>query len=212
MGDGLELEAPLRTGLRTRLRSAREQTDSLFDLVDEDALRERAAPELQRLIFYLGHLEAFDSNLLLRDCLGRDSRRPDLDLLFAFGIGRPGVGLPTDESADWPHMVDVRRYRDGRRRAIDAALATTPLLRPVHPDLQNGGAVNLAIEHRLMHAETLAYLIHRLPQASKRPTALPPVLAVAPSPTRMVEIPPGMACLALSLCATGGNWPETGAT
>ena len=198
IADRLELETPLHLGLRARLDSAREQTDSLFALVDEATLRARAAPELQRLIFYLGHLEAFDSNLLLRDCLGRDSRRPDMDRLFAFGIGPPGAGLPTDDAADWPHVVDVRRYRDRQRTAIDAALASTSLLRPVHPDLQNGWAVKLAIEHRLMHAETLAYLIHRLPHTSKRGASLLSVAAVTPSPTRLVEIPTGMACLGLS--------------
>ena len=41
------------------LADARRQTDRLFDLVRPDALYERPIPERHRIIFYLGHLEAF---------------------------------------------------------------------------------------------------------------------------------------------------------
>ena len=46
------------------LAGARTQTDKLFDLVREDALYDRPIPERHRIAFYLGHLEAFDWNLL----------------------------------------------------------------------------------------------------------------------------------------------------
>jgi len=48
--------------LFARLESAREQTDAIFDLIDSEALYSRPIPERHRLIFYLGHLEAFDWN------------------------------------------------------------------------------------------------------------------------------------------------------
>jgi ergothioneine biosynthesis protein EgtB len=186
----------LRDELVARLRAARGQTDALFGVVREEALRERPIAERHRLIFYLGHLEAFDSNLLLRDSLGRRSSRPAFDALFAFGIDPVGGGLPQDAAADWPNLEDVRRYNASVRTALDAALATTPLDRPVHENLRDGWAVNMAIEHRLMHAETLAYLIHQLPYEAKRPGPLPPPPAQAP-PRRLVEIPAGRARLGL---------------
>ncbi len=196
--DRAELETRLRFSLCARLRAARQRTDSLFALLPDEALRARPVPERHRLIFYLGHLEAFDSNLILRDSLGRESRRPELDRLFAFGIDPLATDLPSDQPSDWPHLVDLRRYNACQRVAVDAAIATTPFLRPVHTNLQNGWAVNLAIEHRLMHAETLAYLIHQLPYDLKPTGPHPPLSAVAHAPTRTVEIPAGRARLGLA--------------
>ena len=46
------------------LQQTRKVTDSLFDLMRPDSLYERPIPERHRLIFYLGHLEAFDWNLI----------------------------------------------------------------------------------------------------------------------------------------------------
>ena len=40
--------------------AARARTDALFELLDPVALYDRPVPERHRLIFYLGHLEAFD--------------------------------------------------------------------------------------------------------------------------------------------------------
>ena len=38
------------------------QTDKLFELVRPESLYARPIPERHRIIFYLGHLEAFDWN------------------------------------------------------------------------------------------------------------------------------------------------------
>jgi gamma-glutamyl hercynylcysteine S-oxide synthase len=197
MGQRLAIDEDRQRGaLLARLRNARQQTDALFAIVHEEALRERPIPERHRVIFYLGHLEAFDGNLLLRDSLGRSSQWPAFDSLFAFGIDPVGGGRPTDAAADWPNVEDVHRYNTGVRSKLDAALAVTPLDRPVHPNLRDGWAINLAIEHRLMHAETLAYLLHQLPYDAKRPGSLPP--PAAPAPVRkLVEIPAGRARLGL---------------
>ena len=71
--------------LLERLADVRRATDELFELVDPSALYDRPIPERHRIIFYLGHLEAFDWNLLLEP-LGLVSFDPDFDRLFAFGI------------------------------------------------------------------------------------------------------------------------------
>jgi hypothetical protein len=55
-----------REVLASRLGAARLQTDGLFSLLAPEALHERPIPERHRLIFYLGHLEAFDWNLVAR--------------------------------------------------------------------------------------------------------------------------------------------------
>src|ERR1017187_5641893 len=127
--------------LRQALYRARQQTDSLFDLVDPAALYERPIPERHRLVFYLGHLEAFDWNLLGR-ALDMPAFHAGFDQLFSFGID-PGSGdLPTDRPADWPAADEVRDYNARVRGTLDAALARAP-----------EELMHVAIEHRLMHGE-----------------------------------------------------------
>jgi formylglycine-generating enzyme required for sulfatase activity len=190
-------ESPLRQGLIARLASARRQTDSLFATLREQAYFERPIAERHRVIFYLGHLEAFDANLLLRDSLGREPKHPDLDRLFAFGIDAVDGALPSEPASAWPSLDEVRRYARGARAEVDNALADASLEPPAHPNLAHGWAVSLAIEHRLMHAETLCYMIHQLAYSVRKPGPLPPP-APEVEPARLVPIPAGRARLGLS--------------
>jgi ergothioneine biosynthesis protein EgtB len=160
--------------LAMRLADAREATDALFELVRRDALYERPIAERHRIVFYIGHLEAFDWNLLNTWWIGADAIVPELDKLFAFGIDPLGDGLPTDTPDDWPALDAVFAYRDRTRAAVDAVTAASTTGRPIdtqatpnerrYPLVQ---LLNVAIEHRLMHAETLAYMLHRLPAEMK---------------------------------------------
>ena len=52
---------------------------------------ERPIPERHRIVFYVGHLEAFDWNLLHENVLGLKSFHPEFDRLFAFGIDPVGA-------------------------------------------------------------------------------------------------------------------------
>ena len=79
------------------------RTDALFQMLPASSFYDRPVPERHRLIFYLGHLEAFDSNLFA-PVLGLKSHDPKFDKLFAFGIDPVGGGLPTDVPADWPSI------------------------------------------------------------------------------------------------------------
>src|SRR5579885_868194 len=76
-------------GMMLSLDAARRQTDALFRLVRPEALYERPIPERHRLIFYLGHLEAFDWNLICAGKLEMPRFHPAFDRLFAFGIAPP---------------------------------------------------------------------------------------------------------------------------
>ena len=75
-----------RHDLMERLLDARRRSDALLGLVRVEALYERHIPERHRIIFYLGHLEAFDWNLLHERVLGSKSFHPEFARLFAFGI------------------------------------------------------------------------------------------------------------------------------
>jgi ergothioneine biosynthesis protein EgtB len=151
--------------LAERLAEARRQTDSLFEIVKPEALYDRPVAERHRVIFYLGHLEAFDGNLL------RGGSQSELDKLFAFGIDPVGGGLPTDQPRDWPKVEEVREYNRKVRASVDETLADEKMW-------------NVAIEHRLMHAETLAYMMHQMPLNTKLPQKSSPL------PSR--EVKPGM--------------------
>jgi len=152
--------------LRARLAEARRLTDELFAIVRPEAMYERPIPQRHRLIFYLGHLEAFDWNLLSGRALGLPPFNPAFDKLFAFGIDPVGGRLPTDAEADWPKREEIEQYQGKVREKLDAELEKgVQSARGERPELIT--MVETAIEHRLMHLETLAYLLHRLAPEKK---------------------------------------------
>jgi ergothioneine biosynthesis protein EgtB len=157
-------EPSLRHPLLERLAEARRVTDELFDIVKPEHLYDRPIAERHRVIFYVGHLEAFDRNLLDQRLFDLPSRNPAHDQLFAFGIDPVDGGLPTDEPADWPSLDEVRAYRDGVRADIDAHFDPIRIAaEALSSDEPPAKLLEVAIEHRLMHAETLAYMLHQLP-------------------------------------------------
>ncbi|MGH7839434.1 MAG: DinB family protein, partial [Candidatus Binataceae bacterium] len=141
------------------MHEARALTDSMFRYLPPNSFYERPIEERHRLIFYLGHLEAFDWNLLSGP-LGLGACDPAFDKLFAFGIDPVGDGLPADNPGDWPMIAQVEQYSSGVRRRLDEALQRGHVSRINNELLEDGTLLNVAIEHRLMHAETLAYLLH----------------------------------------------------
>jgi iron(II)-dependent oxidoreductase len=186
--------------LLARLDQARAETDRLFDHVQPEFLYERPIPERHRIVFYIGHLEAFDWNLLRESVLGQTSFHSEFDNLFAFGIDPVGGGLPSDQPSDWPSLAQVREYVSQVRQALDDGLAAATLTDPAGHSANQ--LLNVAIEHRLMHAETLAYMLHQLPfdQKVKKPRL--PELVVPSVEPRMIEIPAGAATLGLARCQT----------
>src|SRR3974377_3729 len=103
-----------------RLDEARRNTDALFKILQADSFYERPIPERHRIIFYLGHLEAFDWNLFRGQNPSLESFAPELDKLFAFGIDPVGGGLPTDGREAWPAVETVAEYNGRVGKEIDA--------------------------------------------------------------------------------------------
>ncbi len=176
------------------MEEARERTDALYDLLPPNSYYERPIPERHRLIFYLGHLEAFDWNLLA-DPLGLATDDAAFDKLFAFGIDPVDGGLPKDMPKDWPSIARVESYNRNIRHRLDEALRRVGDSAP--RELSDGTLLHVAIEHRLMHAETLAYLLHNLPFEKKNAPIRSQADARSGPSRRQVEIPAGVATLGM---------------
>jgi gamma-glutamyl hercynylcysteine S-oxide synthase len=186
--------------LLQRLADARQRTDELFAVVKPDSLYARPIAERHRIIFYVGHLEAFDWNLFRERVLGLNSFDPHFDRLFAFGIDPVGGSLPTDQPSDWPSITAVREYVEGVRNILDDELsnALADSFGRTFDGFPLSTLVNVAIEHRLMHAETLAYMLHQLPIDRKIPQNESLQLTSSDVLQRGIEIPAGRISLGLS--------------
>lgn len=197
-----------RSQLVERVADARRRSDALFQIVQADSIYERPIPERHRIIFYLGHLEAFDWNLLHEHVLGLKSFQPEFDRLFAFGIDPVGGGLPTDQPSDWPMLETVRDYVARIRASLDEKLEHGLLELPnqARDGFPLDGLLNVAIEHRLMHVETLAYMLHQLAISRKIPQREPLDLVTPPVVSRMIEIPDGSATLGLLRAGASFGW------
>src|SRR5258708_17612187 len=183
----------VRHDLIERLADARHRTDDLFAVVKQDSLYERPIAERHRIIFYVGHLEAFDWNLFRDRVLGLKTFHPEFDRLFAFGIDPVGGGLPTDQPGDWPSIAEVQNYVRKIRAVLDEKLeeALTDSVPPGPNGFPLSTLLNVAIEHRLMHAVTLAYMLHQLPLAKKLPQPEDDKIVNTPVVQKSVMVPAG---------------------
>lgn len=168
---------------REDLKDARAKTDALFALLRPPAFFARPIPERHRFIFYRGHLEAFDRNLVFGSGSPPSAAEDPLDRLFAFGIDPVDGNLPDDVPSDWPVREDVEAYVARTRSAIDAAA--------IDPH-----RAAMMTEHRLMHFETLSYMFQQLPHDLKiRREAVLPQIATTRTPRAWVPVPAGRASL-----------------
>jgi len=203
-------EIDSRTGLVARLAESRSMTDDLLRIVRTDALYARPIPARHRIIFYIGHLEAFDWNLIGGQSLRRGPAQAEFDRLFAFGIDPVGGGLPTDQPADWPRLAEVHSYVRRVREELDHALCGASSAAPNHWEYPEEVVLNAAIEHRLMHAETLAYMLHQLPHDQKiAPPGYQPLASTNPGlrvAARMLNIPGGTATVGIPRRHASFGW------
>ena len=131
------------------LRQARRESDRLFSIIKPESLYDRPIDARHRVLFYIGHLDGFDSIQICREGLGIASPDPVFDHLFQAGIDPDSGNLPTDEPSDWPALSEVHAYVQRCREHVDRYLEQAP-----------EELLYMALEHRLMHIETLAYMFH----------------------------------------------------
>jgi ergothioneine biosynthesis protein EgtB len=134
--------------------------------------------------------------LIGRQQFGLRPIEPAFDQLFACeGRGANGQ-LRSDQPKDWPEPAQMTTYSRRVREALDEHLEAS-----IGPAGERPRAptrlLEAAIEHRLLHAETLAYMLHQLPSDRKSPREGCPPPNARPATPRMVDIPAGTATLGL---------------
>jgi iron(II)-dependent oxidoreductase len=168
------------------LQEARAESDRLFRYLTPEAMYQRPIAERHRVLFYLGHLDGFDAIQICREGLGLKLLDPQLDNLFQAGIDPDSSHLPSDTAADWPTLSQIRAYVDRCRYQVDKNLDRAPL-----------DVVLMALEHRLMHLETLTYMFHNFAHDCKVPPAEEPhvTLSAGLGENQWREVPEGTAIL-----------------
>ena len=202
-----DFDISARPALVRRWADARRRSDEIFEVVKADSVYERPIPERHRIVFYIGHLETFDWNLLRERALSLKSFHAEFDRLFAFGIDPVGGGLPNDQPSDWPSVAAVRDYVNRIRQALDENLSRKDFDAAANAgEFSLNTLLNVAIEHRLMHAETLAYMLHQLPLDRKGRVAVPAIRAGRPAVPQMIDIPAGAVTLGLERGSDSFGW------
>ena len=178
-----------------------EQSDALFARVSPRGIFARPIGERHRVLFYRGHLEAFDFNVLGTRFFGIPSRDAKLDALFARGIDPTGDALPQDKPEDWPAHSEVEAYAQHTRETLRTACMRH------HTSTDFAHRLQMLIEHRWMHVETLTYMLHQMQADCLN---VPPLLApqaidpiVAP-PVR--RIPAGLVTLGQKRAGGAFGW------
>ena len=112
------------------------------------------------------------------------------------------AACPNDQPKDWPSIEQIQNYRQRIRQTLDQGLQDVSD-GPLDRSLENGRLLDVAIEHRLMHVETLCYMLHQLPVDRKRGQRVAPLPPVRATVSQSIEIPAGTATLGLPRDAGG---------
>ena len=180
-----------------RLRACWQRSDEIFGLLEPDALFEQPIALRYPLIFYLGHLPAFAWNQVCRGALRMASFRHEFDLLFERGIDPIGVDRH-EESIEWPSIDEVIAYKNRVREELAGAIES---------EADCPRILEVAVEHELMHQETLQYLLQQLPYEHKRhPEPRPKYLFDGAAPAKRVLIGGGPVVLGADFDATPFGW------
>ena len=195
-----------------RFRGTWARTDALFGLVAPEAMLARPIALRHPFLFYVGHLPAFAWNHICRGMLGCASFQPFFDQIFDRGIDpdvdNPEQCHPHPEVPDrWPSLEHVIAYRDRVRKALIAALPRIEAYAATDVMARHCRVLSMAIEHELMHQETLLYIVQQLPlEQIVRPSDPFQYDFHAGVPPRTVEIAGGEATLGATFDKLDFGW------
>ncbi len=193
-------------GLAERLEAAWERSDLILGLLTREAWLQRPIGLRQPFIFYVGHLPAFAWNQVWRGVLGRPPFNAEYDRLFERGIDPVGDDFRPVGVA-WPSERDVLAYRDRVREALRGSFDDVRALEGRDPLADRGRIWQIAIEHELMHHETLLYMVAQLDgQYKQRPAWLPSFATGGAAAPGRVGVPGGRVTLGASFDALPFGW------
>ncbi len=176
----------------------RARSRAWFDLLTDAAYLAQPIALRHPIVFYEGHVAAFNVNTLVKRALGLPGVDEELEQLFERGIDPDECDAAASREVPscWPSRSQVLEFAAAADASVDAAFGREGLVRDDHPLLRRGLVLFTILEHEAMHHETLLYMFHRLPAESKRrPAGYRPVVGGEPPPSAMVEVPAGMATL-----------------
>ena len=192
--------------VRRRLEACWSRSDEIFDLLEPGALDDQPIALRHPLVFYLGHLPAFAWNQVCRGVLDRPSFRPDFDALFERGIDPMDVDR-YESAAEWPPLAEIIDYRDRVRHELLTAIDEVADRVADDPLDPRGRIFEVAIEHELMHQETLQYLFQQLPfERKRRPKDPAPYRFDGAASPAVIEIGGGVVVLGADLSTGGFGW------
>lgn len=139
----------LRRDLLNWFREGRARSAEVFAIPKPDAYYDRPIPLRNPIVFYEGHLPAFNINTVIK--LTRNERGIDerYEVLFARGIDPDSPDAAKSPTDVWPSRDCVQKYGRQSDAMIEAVLC----------DDEASFAI---LEHEQMHQETLLYMFHEL--------------------------------------------------
>src|SRR5438132_11939621 len=130
-----------REALAERFRKGRRRSREFFDSIAAPCYRSRPISLRNPVVFYEGHLPAFNVNTLLKLALGKPGIDARYEQLFERGID------PEDEKAVpaggslWPSRDDILRYAEAADDAVLDVIAREELDLPGRPPLERAQAL-----------------------------------------------------------------------
>ena len=202
-----------REQLLNWFRENRERSHRLFAMLTPDSYYERPIALRNPVVFYEGHLPAFNFNTVVKRALGWPGINERLEKLFARGIDpEDEAAANTRQSSLWPSRQETLEFGAKADEQVSEALRSGEIEREGDPIREKALAAWTILEHEAMHHETMLYMWHMLPTEQKiRPqaaSARPPELH---RPNRTVRIEAGRATLGASADAVFGwdnEFPE----
>jgi formylglycine-generating enzyme required for sulfatase activity len=168
----------------------RARTREVFAIPKPESYFDRPIPLRNPIVFYEGHLPAFNINTLIKLTLKQRGIDAGYEVLFERGIDPDSVDAAKPPTDQWPSRRCVQEYGAKADALIERVLTESPL--------GDGEAATAIMEHEQMHQETLMYMFHEMPYEKKIPRApfnVSGVVAGAPARSGTQKIPAGIATL-----------------
>ncbi|MFT5298456.1 MAG: 5-histidylcysteine sulfoxide synthase/putative 4-mercaptohistidine N1-methyltransferase [Colwellia sp.] len=160
--NGLSLDDK-RAELKSYFHNTWTTYESLFTLINNDeAYYLRPEPLRHPLIFYFGHTATFFINKLILGKYISKRVNTKLEAVCAVGVDEMSWDDLNSEHYDWPHVDEVREYRDQVFSLVNQLIDTMELILPIKQD-SLAWVILMGCEHERIHLETSSVIMRMLP-------------------------------------------------